>query len=25
MNVDGLTKDGKTEQIMKNGEWSFNI
>ncbi|MFW9818113.1 MAG: aminopeptidase [Candidatus Thorarchaeota archaeon] len=25
MDVDGITADGKTESIMRNGEWVFNI
>ncbi|MFX0004822.1 MAG: aminopeptidase [Candidatus Hodarchaeota archaeon] len=25
MDVDGITKDGKVESIMRNGEWTFNI
>ena len=24
-NVDGITKDGKEEPIMRNGEWAFDI
>ena len=23
MNVDGLTKDGKAEPVMRDGEWAF--
>ena len=25
MNVDGITKNGKSESIMRNGEWAFKI
>ncbi|MFW9972972.1 MAG: aminopeptidase [Candidatus Odinarchaeota archaeon] len=25
MNVDGITKDGKVENIMRDGEWAFKI
>ena len=25
MDVDGITKDGKTEPIMRKGEWAFNV
>jgi aminopeptidase len=25
MDIDGLTADGKTEPVMRNGEWAFNL
>ena len=25
MKIDGITEDGTTEPIMRNGEWAFNI
>ncbi|MFX0039736.1 MAG: aminopeptidase [Promethearchaeota archaeon] len=25
MNVDGITKKGKTEPLMRDGEWAFNV
>ena len=25
MNLDGITKDGKTEPVMRNGEWAFEV
>ncbi|MFX1592733.1 MAG: aminopeptidase [Promethearchaeota archaeon] len=25
MNVDGITKDGKVEHVMKKGEWAFEV
>jgi aminopeptidase len=25
MDVDGITKDGEVEPIMRNGEWAFKV
>jgi aminopeptidase len=25
MNVDGITADGTTEPVMRNGEWAFEV